>query len=1700
MYPFNWKLPEWAAPTYLHKRLTSYLLKKSMGWFIKSDFALDTVDFELAKGQLTLRKLEIDPKFLNEALLGTPLQVVSGTIESINVSVPWQSLGSDPFRIHADGMKLQVQLGAWDQPRSEEASNPILETSTASIASEFISDWHENRATEVEADPPPEEPEIDRVGGLIDRLVANLKISLGSIHVAFAPKSTPTKAGLSFTLLADSVECFEDASPAEAILKLPSFLRRLVFTSVRVALGDNFPSLRVVGKFDLLVKHVSQENTSQLSVQATIGQIEGAISPPQFEKLEAFFDALTFTHDPTKVSSFLDWSLELSIDALLLKLIYQNPLHDVFETHPTPSHLYVELLEIQTEAKNTSTPSPSLSRGQSGSHRITLDVSILKMGVKEWLASSQYPPKGIPEGAFSFARDGYLPILLFDHGLPKSTLLLESLPLIGFEGRLVGTLAAETFHGLGTYWKHGQGHAPQPVALKLSARLSATHDDCKLQLTADPVWIRLDPRLVDRLEGFLSLMRRRDSADPRPPSPSSVESNDFDKQIMNDLDSRGCDRPPMAWTFNVSTEYLRVMIQAPWDAMGDDQEANHLFARVHPNFWVLDCLKPWATKPGPQTSVGGHVKLGYQGLDISLLMGLTSKVYGFLSVGPAHPHGPTPTLEIGQGSRRGSSARPTRTFGHLPVPFPPFFNGFSEGEVKAADPSAQEETLLEFKHALIDTSHFTIHCSFPRVQLNFTKETFDATQLLLNDLTSWEPRFLKAPPELEPPASPLGSEGSTSFYTAREEGGPLRGPSSIDFAGPRHPQVDRGVVPSPQASLASLIVSMPSLEIHLEMFPEPLEAKVYSVVFTGCRFFSTSKLHGKTQAYTHVESDELFLLDTSDSLSPRVIVSPTPCRSESSFQLTSFSSLELPFTTIKDVSVAIGLSGLDVRLPLSDAPPPLFQHMREFFSGDARACASSTLTRASVTLSLQATSFVLLSQAPDHPWVVVVLEKAGASSTIFPPEPVLNVHAGVESARVLISQKEPKMDAPPLPSDGRSPSPRRDLHANPLHFWESPPFAPIGSIECLSCRVSIHNRDLAPHVVFDITNEAVTLTCCRDSFLLIQRVLLSLFPEPTPSEEAGANTSDGLKLGVLDRSINYNILDTLEEDAYAAKPRATPRHHPEPFPSDVEFVDDFFAQPAPSLTHTPPARSGSRQSSYHYIGSDYGEVEGDVVRVLDPSPSEIIEDYFGLDRDPQPPLKSMALDLSQLRFRLHDFKVEVNLRTASAPEPSMALLISQLRVDFDASPSKSDVTFRLVVAADEIQVLDYIPTSTWRKFLAPRKPPPARSRPSRTPTCSVKPLCEYRLKFSLLPIRLFVDQDALNFLTDFFVGDVPLDPLQPPEPASVANDDIYFQYVEVGNLEVKLDYKPKHLNLRQLTEGSFAELTKVFRLEGAHMSLEKVCLTGVHGLAKLTDELISHWLFHIKGTQLPHMVSGVGPMRAFANLGSGVADLVLLPFQQYRRDGRIMKGVARGATSFARSATSEAVRVGASLMSGAQVILERADTLLRPTPRPGAGALSRYARQPENVNEGMAFAYRSFRHNLGAAARTILAVPVELTERTGARGSTRAVIRAIPIVVLHPMIGATQAISMALLGLRNSLDPYRHERLEDVSSAPYPSLHPLEVQIRSMNRSIRPTPAAFSVHPPAPRKGSGHLAQASRCKPLPPNAIPAGTDPLGRPA
>ncbi|KAH7103957.1 hypothetical protein BKA62DRAFT_695150 [Auriculariales sp. MPI-PUGE-AT-0066] len=416
-------------------------------------------------------------------------------------------------------------------------------------------------------------------------------------------------------------------------------------------------------------------------------------------------------------------------------------------------------------------------------------------------------------------------------------------------------------------------------------------------------------------------------------------------------------------------------------------------------------------------------------------------------------------------------------------------------------------------------------------------------------------------------------------------------------------------------------------------------------------------------------------------------------------------------------------------------------------------------------------------------------------------------------------------------------------------------------------------------------------------------------------------------------------------------------------------------------------------------------------------------------------------------------------RLRRSAKPLIEVRLATVSLDFDQFVPDCTVASRIQCAVRELEILDHIKTSTWRKFLTSKRTDShgnvreTGSNMARVELVMVRPVPghpseEARLKAKVLPLRLHVDQDALDFLKKFGAFRDPRTAPEPPPTSGSNSNDVFFQHVEVFPVDLKLDYKPKRVDFQALREGKTIELMNFFHFDGAEMTLRHITLSGLTGWPRLGDTLNDLWTPDVKANQLADVISGVAPIRSLVNVGSGVADLVLLPIAHYKKDKRLLRGVQRGATSFMRSTAMEMFSLGARLATGTQVILEQAEGILGRVPGVEGGIPtlevaatgtspdsksglatdgeleleSKYATQPGNVREGVKGAYKSLRTNLNSAAQTILAVPMEVHENAG-DGALHTVVRAVPIAVLKPMIGASEAVSKTLFGLRNSLDP-----------------------------------------------------------------------------
>lgn len=396
-------------------------------------------------------------------------------------------------------------------------------------------------------------------------------------------------------------------------------------------------------------------------------------------------------------------------------------------------------------------------------------------------------------------------------------------------------------------------------------------------------------------------------------------------------------------------------------------------------------------------------------------------------------------------------------------------------------------------------------------------------------------------------------------------------------------------------------------------------------------------------------------------------------------------------------------------------------------------------------------------------------------------------------------------------------------------------------------------------------------------------------------------------------------------------------------------------------------------------------------------------------------------------------------------------------------PSPEETRLNVDVRIRDLEVFDHVPTSTWNKLATCLIEPDQRQvdRPQlHLEILGVKPLpdtpnLEFVVKVKMLPLSLHVDQDTQDFAQRF--GSFSDDSDEVKTSTANASPDFFIQRIEIESVPITFDYKPKRLDYAGLRSGRTGELMNLMTLDGTRFVLRHVILHGIEGGDHLYKALHSIWMNDILTNQLPGVLAGLAPIRPIVNVGVGLQELVVVPMREYRKDGRVVRSIRKGAVAFARTTTRELARLGARVAIGTQSLLEGTEGLLAPsqsTPSSQARAgidedwdddfagepsdkekrvVSNYANQPLNVVTGVRAAYRGLEKDLITARDAIVAIGAEVRDDGGsARGVVGAVARHGPAVVLRPAIGATRALGTVMLGAGNMLDRDGRRKVEEV--------------------------------------------------------------------
>lgn len=393
------------------------------------------------------------------------------------------------------------------------------------------------------------------------------------------------------------------------------------------------------------------------------------------------------------------------------------------------------------------------------------------------------------------------------------------------------------------------------------------------------------------------------------------------------------------------------------------------------------------------------------------------------------------------------------------------------------------------------------------------------------------------------------------------------------------------------------------------------------------------------------------------------------------------------------------------------------------------------------------------------------------------------------------------------------------------------------------------------------------------------------------------------------------------------------------------------------------------------------------------------------------PLKLKRSKAQKLRISLQGITGSISIY-AGINDP-----LSQKPLDYSEFGGDGAIILNTIaLKVKDIEILDNVQTSTWNKFLTYLRSAGERETGASMLNLELKlvkpvpsiPTSELVMSVQVLPLRLHVDQDTLDFVTRFFeFKDDRFERFISHLPVEIP----FVQRFDIKDIPVKLDYKPKKVDYSGLRSGRTTEFMNFFILDEAEMVLRHITLHGINGFPTLGQKLNDIWMPDIRTNQLGDVLSGLAPVRSLVKIGSGIKDLVAVPIQEYRKDGRVMRSIQKGAWVFAKNTSNELVKFGAKLAVGTQTVLENAEQVMGGTGSAGRtgevskspnskasktnrnfyrpeeaelgesymtgntknresgkkAAVSLYADQPQGVKQGIKSAYSSMGRNLSIA-------------------------------------------------------------------------------------------------------------------------------------
>lgn len=306
---------------------------------------------------------------------------------------------------------------------------------------------------------------------------------------------------------------------------------------------------------------------------------------------------------------------------------------------------------------------------------------------------------------------------------------------------------------------------------------------------------------------------------------------------------------------------------------------------------------------------------------------------------------------------------------------------------------------------------------------------------------------------------------------------------------------------------------------------------------------------------------------------------------------------------------------------------------------------------------------------------------------------------------------------------------------------------------------------------------------------------------------------------------------------------------------------------------------------------------------------------------------------------------------------------------------------------------------------------------------------EGRVTLEFLPIRFFINQVALRFIRGFFRSEK--EPVALTESSIATPPEMFFPIFKVKPFNIKVDYKPKHIDTAALKDGSLVELLNVLPLEEMVLRLSEVEMRNLTGWGSIISELACNWLQDVSSTQMHKFLTRTSPLHPFTTVGDGMKQFLMIPLEEYQQKGDVKKGFRKGTKKLASVLAYETLSVGAKVSGFVAKKLKKKNSKSRVETD---HQLSHHGSTlPRSMNEVSNHAIESFTRGLKEANAKMIIIPYRQYQESGTKGAMKSVVKGLPVAVCAPLSGAAEAVSYSLYGVRHQLRPDLREE-EDASN------------------------------------------------------------------